>query len=115
MDKIELIKQEIEKYRKEGFQNKNRPECDYEPWYQQECVCLKLLSFIDQFGEEEETADLLAIAHLQGMEQMKQQMMKDAVEGEVFYNPYPTISIDDCRDYDFKEDQKVKLIIMKED
>ena len=30
-----------------------------------------------------ETADLLAIAHLQGMEQQKSKMLEDAVEGEI--------------------------------
>lgn len=46
---------------------------------------------------------------------MQEQMMSEAVEGEVFLNPYPTISLDDCKDYDFKEGDKVRVIIVKED
>ena len=38
----------------------------------------------------------------------------EAVEGEVFYNPYPTISLDDCKDYDLKDGDKVRIIIVKE-
>lgn len=59
-----------------------------------------------------ETADLLAIAHLQGMEQQKAKMLEDAVEGEVMLNPYPTICLDDCKDYDFKDGNKVRVIVI---
>ena len=50
-----------------------------------------------------------------GRKDKREQMMKEAVEGEVFYNPYPTISLDDCKDYDLKDGDKVKLIVCKED
>jgi hypothetical protein len=84
---------------------------------------------IDEFGDEllkmalfgakwqkeqddKELSDLLTIAHLQGAEQMKEQMMKEAVEGEVMLNPYPTICLDDCKDYDFKDGDEVRIIII---
>ena len=50
-----------------------------------------------------------------GMRMKKEQMLKEAVEGEVFYNPYPTISLDDCKDYNFKDNQKVRIIICKKE
>lgn len=51
-----------------------------------------------------------------GKKDMREQMLKDAVEGEVMLNPYPTICLDDCKDYDFNEGDKVRVIIIpKED
>ena len=50
-----------------------------------------------------------------GAKWQKEQMMKEAVEGEVMLNPYPTICLDDCKDYDFKDGDKVRIIIVKED
>ena len=50
-----------------------------------------------------------------GMTKQKEQMMKEAVEGEVFFNPYPTICLDDCKDYDFKDGDKVRVIIIKKE
>lgn len=38
----------------------------------------------------------------------------DEIEGEFLYNPYPTICLDDCKDYDFKDGDKVRIIIVKE-
>ena len=43
----------------------------------------------------------------------KNKMMEDAVEGEFLYTPYPTIALDDCKDYNFKDNQKVRVIIVK--
>ena len=51
----------------------------------------------------------------EGKKAMREQMMKDAVEGEILLTPYPTICLDDCKDYDFKGNQKVRIIIVKED
>lgn len=45
----------------------------------------------------------------------REQMMSEAVEGEVVLNPFPTIFLDDCEDYDFKDNDKVHIIIVKED
>ena len=51
-----------------------------------------------------------------GMRRQKEQLIKEAVEGEFILNPYPTICLDDCKDYNFKEEQKVSVIILpKED
>ena len=49
-----------------------------------------------------------------GVEEGKRLMMEDAVEGEFLYTPYPTIALDDCKDYNFKDNQKVRIIIVKE-
>ena len=57
----------------------------------------------------------LESAFIAGAKWQKEQMMKEAVEGEVFLNPYPTISLDDCKDYDFKDGDKVRIIIIKEE
>lgn len=47
---------------------------------------------------------------------MRKKMMKEAVEGEILLTPYPTICLDDCKDYDFKDGQKVRVIVLpKED
>ena len=42
---------------------------------------------------DKETAELLTIAHLQGADQMREQMMKEAVEGEVCGRVYDHINI----------------------
>lgn len=65
-----------------------------------------------------ETADLLAIAHLQGMEQQKAKMLEDAVEGEISVK-FPVvgrslISVIDMPK-DFKYGDKVRVIVIKED
>lgn len=50
-----------------------------------------------------------------GVAEGKRLMMEGAVEGDFMLNPYPIICLDDCKNYDFKEGDKVKLIICKED
>ena len=51
-----------------------------------------------------------------GVEEGKRLMMEEAVKGEVMLNPYPTICLDDCKDYDFKDGDKVRVIVLpKED
>ena len=45
----------------------------------------------------------------------KEQMLKEAVEGLFQNTPFPTICLDDCKNYDFKDDDKVRIIIVKED
>ncbi len=51
----------------------------------------------------------------EGYELHKEQMMKEAVEGEFWNTPFPTICLVDCKNYNFKDNQKVKIIIVKED
>lgn len=65
--------------------------------------------------DEEEQADLFTIVALDAAQRAKEQMMREAVEAEVLLTPYPTICLDDCKDYDFKDGQKVRIIIVKED
>ena len=68
----------------------------------------------------EETADLLAIAHLQGMEQQKAKMMEMAVEGrigqDVFHNSI-YIKEPEWRDTldKFNDGDKVRVIVINED
>ena len=50
-----------------------------------------------------------------GKAEQKEQMLKEAVEGDFMLNPYPIICLDDCKNYDFKEGDKVRIIIVKED
>lgn len=45
----------------------------------------------------------------------KEQMMSEAVEGLFWNTPFPTICLDDCKDYNFKDNQKLRIIIIKED
>ena len=62
--------------------------------------------------------DLLAYreGHRDGMDEQREQMMKDAYDGEFFYNPYPGIALDDCKDYDFKQREDVLVVVLpKED
>lgn len=45
----------------------------------------------------------------------KEQMLKEAVEGEFLYTPYPTIELDDSKDYNFKDFDKVRVIVLPEE
>lgn len=64
-----------------------------------------------------ETADLLAIAHLQGMEQQKAKMMEGAVEhfviGEIDGHPVGPVIVH--YDEDLNIGDKVRVIVIKED
>ena len=65
-----------------------------------------------------ETADLLAIAHLQGMEQQKAKMMEDAVEGEIqmrYSGCLCAKTIRAINEDKFKLGDKVRVIVIKED
>lgn len=66
-----------------------------------------------------ETADLLAIAHLQGMEQQKAKMMEKAVEGYVGYyedNLNSGILVAEAEvGRDYHNGDKVRVIVIKED
>lgn len=55
------------------------------------------------------------VGFIAGAKWDREQMLKEAVEGEVVLNPFPTIFLDDCEDYDFKDNDKVRIIIVKED
>lgn len=48
-----------------------------------------------------------------GAKWQKHQMLKDAVEGEFANTPFPTIYLDDCKDYNFKDNQKVRIVVLK--
>ena len=68
--------------------------------------------------DDKELSDLLTIAHLQGAEQMKQQMLKDAVEGTVmdFSSNRPRPQVDVLLDpHKYHTGDKVRIIIVKED
>lgn len=64
---------------------------------------------------EEELSDLLTIAHLQGADQMKEQMLKGAVKWTVTTNlaNRPVIYLDEL--HGFKYGDKVRIIILKEE
>lgn len=64
-----------------------------------------------------ETADLLAIAHLQGMEQQKAKMLEVAVEGEVVKDITNKLAVTakNVNLDKFKFGDKVKIIVIKED
>ena len=64
---------------------------------------------------EEEQADLFTIVALDAAQRAQDQMMKDAEEGLFQNTPFPTICLDDCKDHNFKDNQKVRIIIVKED
>ncbi len=65
--------------------------------------------------DEKEQADLFTIVALDAAQMAKEQMMKGAVEGLFQNTPFPTICLDDCKDYNFKDNQRVRIIIVKED
>jgi len=82
-------------------------------------------AFFDGFGsgylvrkeqDDKETADLLAIAHLQGMEQQKKEMMKEAFHTKMRYDDHgdlvPTLP---DMSYKFQWCEKVIAIIFKSD
>ena len=60
--------------------------------------------------------DFIREVFIAGADWQNEQMMKDAVEGEFLYTPYPTIELDDLKDYNFKDFDKVCVIVLpKED
>lgn len=70
--------------------------------------------------DDKELSDLLTIAHLQGADQMKEQMLKEAVEGVVCYGSKGAyIETDFLGEYDTdvygNPGDKVRIIIVKED
>ena len=71
--------------------------------------------------DDKETAELLTIAHLQGADQMREQMLQEAVEGEVNEKPFgykvirPNLKQLDTILESLSEGDKVRIIIVKED
>lgn len=55
---------------------------------------------------------LIPGAFIAGAKWDKEQMLKEAVEGEFLYTPYPTIELDDSKDYNFKDFDKVRVIVL---
>lgn len=45
----------------------------------------------------------------------QKKLMDDAVDGEFLYTPYPTIELDDWKDYNFTDFDKVRVIICKKE
>lgn len=66
--------------------------------------------------DEKEQADLFTIVALDAAQRAKEQMMSGAVEGVFQNTPFPTICLDDCKNYDFKEGDTIRVIVLpKED
>lgn len=65
--------------------------------------------------DDKELSEKVSAAYQLGLSDREKQMMEVAVEGEFLYTPYPTIALDDCKDYNFKDNQKVRIIIVKEE
>ena len=65
--------------------------------------------------DDKELSEKVSAAYQLGLSDKERQMMAGAVEGEILLTPYPTICLDDCKDYDFKDGQKVRIIIVKEE
>lgn len=67
---------------------------------------------------EEEIADLLAIAHLQGMEQQKAKMLEDAVEGEIqmrYSGCLCAKTLHAINEDKFKLGDRVRVIVIKKE
>lgn len=60
-------------------------------------------------------AQIARDAFINGARMQRDEMMKGVVEAEILLTPYPTICLDDCKDYDFKDGQKVHVIFVKEE
>ena len=54
-------------------------------------------------------------AYFAGSVNEREKMMEEAVEGEVVLNPFPTICLDDCKNYDFNDGDKVRVIVCKKE
>lgn len=70
--------------------------------------------------DDKELSDLLTIAHLQGAEQMKEQMMENALHGWLDEDNEPPYDLNVlCEEKipfgKFKHGDKVRIIIVKED
>ncbi len=68
-----------------------------------------------KFTLKQPESEKIAAAYQLGLADKEKQMLKEAVEGEFCNTPFPTICLDDCKDYNFKDNQKVRIIIVKED
>ena len=66
------------------------------------------LSYPSTYDENEEQRK----AFITGAEWQKEQIMSEAVEGEILLTPYPTICFDDSKDYDFKDGQNVRVVVL---
>ena len=108
-----MAKKDLEDAAKEYFENPNNS------WVIQDVFIAGAKWQKEQ--DDKELSDLLTIAHLQGAEQMKEQMMEDAIPCKVFWHDGPLL--------DYTQEQqdnaldriganvgdKVKVIIVKED
>ena len=67
-----------------------------------------------QWGADHTPLPEDTVIYNKGVEEGKRLMMEEAVEGLYQNTPFPTICLDDCKDYNFKDNQKVRIIIVKE-
>ena len=117
-----------DKYKTADWLFKEQPVCEeleeeINRYYSDNFYELPPFSIIDEVArhfaqwqkehDDKETAELLTIAHLQGSDQMREQMMKGAVEGEVENGIY--LSGMECSRMGLKLGDKVRIIIVKED
>ena len=65
--------------------------------------------------DDKELSEKVSAAYQLGLSDREKQMMAGAVEGVFLNNPYPTICLDDCEDYDFKDNQDIRIIIVNEE
>ena len=106
---VEGLKEAAEKYL-DGIFGKGKHEDFYVQLFKAGAEWQKKL-------DDLETADLLAIAHLQGMEQQKSKMMEEAVEGYVnYYEDSGGILMAEAQvGCPYHNGDKVKIIVIKED
>ena len=65
--------------------------------------------------DDKELSEKVSAAYQLGLADKEKQMMAGAVVGVFLNNPYPTICLDDCVDYDFKDNKEIRFIIVKEE
>lgn len=64
-------------------------------------------------GRQEAFTGLLKFIN-KDVEEGNRLQMGEAVEGEFMLNPYPIICLDDCKNYDFKDGDKVRVLIVND-
>lgn len=116
----EWQKEQFEKNRLAACENQTKEEYDRETDFALEIINKEhrqptfsdAINYGMRLQKEQDNYD--TIFH-KGMMYYRKQMMEEAVEGEVVLNPYPTICLDDCKDYDFKDGDKVRVIVCKKE
>lgn len=75
----------------------------------------EIQSFASRFYHETGNLPLVSDIARHFAQWQKEKFMKGSVEAVFLNTPYPTICLDDCEDYNFKDNQKVHIIFVKED